>query len=284
MKGKRVPSETKTPTEKVEEVRRFAEAYKALGCSGAGKAAVAIGITGSPGSVKVRAHRLLRRAVAAGLVPPRKRGEGSVPPELLERFADEFLANGANADGAARAVGATRRGGELLQRARRTGVMQERLGQLDGVMSAQEAVSALTALARGETEEQRRLHVLGVVADLSRYVQQVEIKKEAGEDGKVDRILLGLDIVALQNDGLGHLIREVQDDAVKFHDPVPPNVALLRSRKDAIDSLARIHGIDHGDRDAGLVVNGNVLLQLFASAPRPLARVEARKLLSGTPA
>ncbi len=115
------------------------------------------------------------------------------------------------------------------------------------IMAAHEVQAAMSAIARGRTEEQQRLEMMGRVADLSKYVRVMEIPNpDGGENAPRFKIVTALDIDALQRDGLGHLIKEIREDAVKFHDPVQPTTARLKSRKEALDTLARIHGLDKG--------------------------------------
>lgn len=137
-------------------------------------------------------------------------------------------------------------------------------GKLPPVEAARSAIAdvrevqeGITAMARGLTDEQQRLAKLGIVVDLSQYVHTAMVP---ALDGGTVKTVVGVDVKGLQRDGLGHMIREVSDDDIKFYDPAPPNVALLRSRDEAYGKLARIHGIDKGSAAGATTVNVDKLL------------------------
>lgn len=109
---------------------------------------------------------------------------------LARLFAEAYLANWRKASDAARAIGVAGSPGSiavkanrLLKQARESGLLEKRLRELTGDMGAAEVVLGLSRIARGEAEEQERLRRLGIVADLSQYVRQVEVKGDEALSG-----------------------------------------------------------------------------------------------------
>ena len=185
--------------------------------------------------------------------------------EIVRMFAEGYLANGGN--GTQAAIGAGVKGtpgairvtaNRLLKKARASGLLEQKLQQIEAAMGKEETLLRLSRQARADIGRHLRF---GEAGDVSLRVSKdhTDIIREYVEE-------------EVRTTKAGETLTEVRTKRLKVADPVP-----------SLQTLAKIHGLEKPGPGQGLTVNGNVLLQvaLDAGIPREKFGELGRRLLAG---
>ena len=192
------------------------------------------------------AYAELRSVAMLGRSNRGGRGRGFRSPEMLRRFATEYLRNGGNAAAAVKTLGSKAKsaqalaviGGRVLRASRATGLLQQRLAEVESAerMAADEVIVRLSRLAR---------------ADIGQHLRW-------GEDGepylRIDPAHTDTIRELRQRDGPpnGDKAPAWVERMVKVADPRP-----------ALEALARIHGLDGKQPPEKPAINVNNMRQTF---------------------
>ena len=187
------------------------------------------------------------------------------PEHVVRLFAEAYLANGGQVKNAAIAAGVTGtpkslevKAARLHKRARTSGLLEQKLQQIEAAMGKEETLLRLSRQARADIGRHLSFNAAGDVA-LQVSKDHTDIIREYVEE-------------EVRTHKEGETITEVRTKRLKVADPVP-----------SLQTLAKIHGLEKPGPGQGLTVNGNVLLQvaLDAGIPREKFGELGRRLLAG---
>lgn len=211
------------------------------------------------------------RTVATSQVTPRNVRRKT----QLRLFVDAYLANGGNAMAALEAVGTTQgkpgalrvRAHRMLAQARALGMLEERIERVTRRMGADEVIERLSDMARASVTD----FITLLNPEDEKTLKDADVGE--GQAPAKRRILddrFYVDIPRAIREGKGHLVREIGYDRntglpeVKLHDA-----------KGALDSLARIYGIDRSaQRDNDHTQVRVLVLQMLTSDPQARRMVD----------
>ena len=186
------------------------------------------------------------------------------PEHVVRLFAEAYLANGGQVKNAAIAAGVTGtpkslevKAARLHKRARVSGLLEQKLQQIEGAMGKEETLLRLSRQARADIGRHLSFNAAGVSLQVSK--DHTDIIREYVEE-------------EVRTTKAGETLTEVRTKRLKVADPVP-----------SLQTLAKIHGLEKPGPGQGLTVNGNVLLQvaLDAGIPREKFGELGRRLLAG---